>query len=286
MIQRLPLALTALLMLGSLPTWAADAAATVVMLTGKATALGADGTVRRLSRNDKVYSGDLVNSGASSYVNLKFSDGAFFLLRPETRFQIEQYAYTASTPAVAPVAPVTPAAAAKPANPVTTPVPSSPLVTAPQLAGSGSSKAFFRLVKGGFRSVSGLIGKLNREDYRVSTPVATIGIRGTSYSARLCEGSCEDRDQIAANLRQAGKPAAPEDIVLVTTVDEGSINLQVDQNSAVQEACQSGKSGMLGKGSESTCGAVFTSTDGSITVIPSRPAIENSERSLNPASCS
>ncbi len=49
---------------------------------------------------------------------------------------------------------------------------------------------FFSLLKGGFRAVTGLIkDKLN---YRYSTTVATIGIRGTDFMARMCNGDCLD----------------------------------------------------------------------------------------------
>lgn len=51
-------------------------------------------------------------------------------------------------------------------------------------------KGFFSLLKGGFRAVTGLIKeKLN---YRYSTSVATIGIRGTDFMARICNGDCLD----------------------------------------------------------------------------------------------
>ena len=49
-------------------------------------------------------------------------------------------------------------------------------------AGS-EDRSFFSLLKGGFRTVTGLIGKLRREQYRIDTAVATIGIRGTDYGA-------------------------------------------------------------------------------------------------------
>ena len=55
---------------------------------------------------------------------------------------------------------------------------------------TGDGNGFFSLLKGGFRAVTGLIGeKLN---YRFSTTVATIGIRGTDFMARLCNGDCLD----------------------------------------------------------------------------------------------
>ena len=286
MIHTLSRPLAALLLVASFTAMAAEPAGKVIMLTGRATALGSDGTVRKLSKNDEVFAGDLVNTGASSYINLKFADGAFFLLRPETRFQVEQFEYAASTPvapapappAAAPVkpppAPVT-AAATSPAKPVA-PVP-APLVTTAQASSSGTSRAFFRLVKGGFRSVSGVIGKLNREDYRVSTPVATIGIRGTVYSARLCEGPCEDREQIQTQLKRAGKSVTPDETVLVTTVDSGSIELQTPTETTPQDACTATGG--------AACGSFITSSDGSITPSDSRPTTETSERNLDPAAC-
>lgn len=248
----------------------APPAASVVLLTGQATALGLDGSVRRLSKNDAVYGGDLINSGVGSYVNLKFADGAFFLLRPETRFVIEQYQYQAKTAATPPAENTASTAPTKPAA-------LSPLVTAAQTSESSGSRAFFRLVKGGFRSVSGLIGKINRDDYRVATPVATIGIRGTRYSARICEGSCEDRTEIVTELQSAGKSVQPDDLLLVTTVDEGSIELESAQGSVIQNGC-AGSAG-------AHCGALFTAPDGSSITLPGRPATENKERSLDPASC-
>jgi hypothetical protein len=55
---------------------------------------------------------------------------------------------------------------------------------------TGEGQGFFSLLKGGFRAVTGLIkDKLN---YRYSTTVATIGIRGTDFMARICNGDCLD----------------------------------------------------------------------------------------------
>lgn len=260
---------------------AAEPAGTVIMLAGRATALSPDGSIRKLAKNDPVFAGDLVSSGLSTYVNLKFADGAFFLLRPETRFQIEQYEYTAAKPATPPTPP--PTAAPTPAAP--TVKPATPLVTGPQTENtSATSRAFFRLVKGGFRSVSGLIGKLNREDYRVTTPIATIGIRGTSYSARLCQGPCEDREQLIDLLHGAGKTVPSDYTLLVTTVDSGAIELQTAQGSTSQKACAAAAADKVA-GGEKACGAVFTSSDGVTTITPARPLIEKDERNLDPASC-
>jgi hypothetical protein len=48
---------------------------------------------------------------------------------------------------------------------------------------STGGSAIFSLIKGAFRTVSGLIGKGEGDQYQMNTPVATMGIRGTDYAA-------------------------------------------------------------------------------------------------------
>lgn len=58
----------------------------------------------------------------------------------------------------------------------------------------GNERGFLSLLKGGFRTVTGLIGRSNNAHYRLSTTTATIGIRGTDYAATLCQGDCRNND--------------------------------------------------------------------------------------------
>ncbi|WP_028080595.1 FecR family protein [Solimonas soli] len=160
----------------------ATPAGEVILLTGRGTAMNPQtGAVRPLAKGDKVYAGDVLNTQANSYLNVRFSDGAFMLLRPNTRFAIEAYAYAEPAAATAAPAPVAKPAAPAPAATVSTPAASET---------GGVQRAFLRLLKGGFRTVSGLIGKANPEEYRVTTPVATIGIRGTDYYSYICDLAC------------------------------------------------------------------------------------------------
>jgi hypothetical protein len=163
------------------PATAAEPAGRVVLATGQASASALDSLeMRLLAVDDAVYSGEVVSSGPNSYVNLKFNDGGFTLLRPNSRFLIESYV----DPGTAPPTPGEPTASTTAA--------SSPPATAgvTEPAATGSGRAFFRLLKGGFRAVSGLIGKSDPAEYRISTPVATIGIRGTDYYVVLCDQVC------------------------------------------------------------------------------------------------
>lgn len=52
------------------------------------------------------------------------------------------------------------------------------------------------LVRGGLRVVTGFFGKRNPQGVRVQTAVATIGIRGTEFDARLCEADCAQEERL------------------------------------------------------------------------------------------
>jgi hypothetical protein len=52
----------------------------------------------------------------------------------------------------------------------------------------GKEEACINLVKGGLRTVTGLIGKRNPDSFNVDTPIASIGIRGTDFITRICAG--------------------------------------------------------------------------------------------------
>ncbi|HEX5339327.1 MAG TPA: FecR domain-containing protein [Gammaproteobacteria bacterium] len=180
--------LVAVLMLGVALLFAAgsaqadpvQAAGTVTLVAGHATAATSSGEIRNLFRGGKVYPGETLITASSSYMNVEFSDGGRVLLRPESRFVIERYQYD------------TKAASETTSNTETQ-----------------HESAFFRLLKGGFRAVSGLIGHVRRQDYSVQTPVATIGIRGTDYEVRYCAGDCADiqptpKDGLYAGVQSGG----------------------------------------------------------------------------------
>jgi hypothetical protein len=144
--------------------WADTAAGSATLVTGHVSAAAPSGEIRDIIKGGDVYQGEVIITASGSYVNIEFSDGGRVLLRPESRFAIERYQYAG---AQAP-------SGGQAAQPVR------------------QQSAFFRLLKGGFRAVSGLIGHTRREDYAVQTPVATIGIRGTDYEVRYCNGDCAD----------------------------------------------------------------------------------------------
>lgn len=173
------------------PAFAADPVGTITLKTGRATAASTSGGVRVLDRGSVVYEGEILATGPNSYLNIRFKDGGRVLLRPNSRFAITRFRFQG---------PEAHAEASKQES-------SSGSATQKE---SGGESAFFSLLKGGFRAISGLIGHVNHQNYRVRTPVATIGIRGTDYEARLCQGDCSDVSPAAKNG-------------LYTAVDKGGI---------------------------------------------------------------
>lgn len=130
---------------------AEEKAATIVFAAGKAVIVDAKGLQRPATRGAELISGDTLDSH-DGIVQLKFRDGASMSLQPATRFRVDEYRFREE-----------------------------------EGRASAEDKGFFSLLKGGMRTVTGLIGKQKKEQYRVDTAVAVIGIRGTEYSAKLDE---------------------------------------------------------------------------------------------------
>lgn len=149
-------------------------AARVALVTGSVTVASGQ-SARALHADDPVYEGETLTVGPNSYASLKFADGGRVLLRPDTEFAVESFKYAAAAPAAPAAAPSATPSAAQP-----------------------EGTAFFRLVRGGFRAITGLIGKSDRANYRVTTPAATIGIRGTDYEVQTCAGDCPAQARAAA----------------------------------------------------------------------------------------
>ncbi|MFC1665522.1 FecR domain-containing protein [Pseudomonadota bacterium] len=64
------------------------------------------------------------------------------------------------------------------------------------LFGQKSKKATLNLTKGGLRIITGKISKNQPENYRLKTPVASMGVRGTRFDARLCESDCASEERL------------------------------------------------------------------------------------------
>ena len=97
----------------------------------------------QLQPGDTLYVGDRIETRSNGHVHLRFSDDALVSVRPNSRFRIETYDYDPSNPS--------------------------------------ESTVKFELDEGVTRAISGRAAKAARERFRLNTPIAAIGVRGTDF---------------------------------------------------------------------------------------------------------
>ena len=105
-----------------------------------------NGGSRVLKQGDFIYVSDEIITSNRSFAVLQFEDGAKVTVRPDSTMIIESYLYN----------------------------------------GDGNDEATLNLVEGGLRVITGAMAKSNPENYKVRTPVALMGVRGTEFSVVLC----------------------------------------------------------------------------------------------------
>lgn len=132
--------------------WAAGAGV-ITHLSGTMSVQRPDGSVRILSQKSEVHPGDVLTTQRDSYAQINFTDGSAATMRPNSTMKLEAYSFSQDAPQ--------------------------------------SDGMFMRLVKGGLRTVTGLIGKRGNQDaYKIGTSTATIGIRGSSGDTVACSSDC------------------------------------------------------------------------------------------------
>jgi hypothetical protein len=174
------------LMLGSFRA-NAQAAGTVTHLSGTLS-VARSGAQRLLAVNSPVREGDLLTTEHETYARIKFTDGAEVVLRPNSQLQLARYQFDTNAPE--------------------------------------RDNMLFSMLKGGMRSVTGLIGRRNRERVSVTTPTATVGIRGTHFGLLLCQaGSCAGIQSAGGRPLENGLHADITNGSIVVTNNAGSLVL-------------------------------------------------------------
>lgn len=136
------------IILYSLPGHAQVKIGQVIFTTGSIQAVN-NGISRPLKRGSPIQEGDVIYSGVNTKSQIRMVDGALIALRPNTEFGFERYRYKEND--------------------------------------DSNNSSLLSLIRGGFRTITGLIGLNSKEDYKVKTTVATIGIRGTHYGLTICQ---------------------------------------------------------------------------------------------------
>ncbi len=103
----------------------------------------AGGAPRQASDSLALDDNTTVTTGNASRAVLKFEDGQVVVLKPNTTFLIKKYNF--------------------------------------DFVREEKSTISFSLLKGGLRAITGMIGSHNKQAFKLSTPTATCGIRGTDF---------------------------------------------------------------------------------------------------------
>ncbi|MES2258999.1 MAG: FecR family protein [Pseudomonadota bacterium] len=143
-------ALLALLLCSS-AALAAQVAGTVVHLSGPMQAQKPDGVLKKLSLKSEVESGDTLLTEKNTYAMVRFIDDSELTLKPGAAVTVDQFAFERGKP--------------------------------------DADSASFTLIRGGLRSVTGLLGKRSKDKFALKTPSATIGIRGTTFIVEYIDAS-------------------------------------------------------------------------------------------------
>lgn len=122
----------------------ADAAVgQVSLLIGEARVVRKGGSVEALHRGSSIQVGDRVETAANGHVHVRFVDNAAVSVRPESVLEVQAYRYDAQRPQ--------------------------------------NNEVRLSVEQGTSRSISGHATDLDKNRFRLNTPVAAIGVRGTDF---------------------------------------------------------------------------------------------------------
>jgi len=95
-----------------------------------------------VARGAALAPGDTVVTGEGGFVHVRMADGGLVAIRPLSLFQLEVFDYKRA---------------------------------------SQTDRVRYRLEEGVVRSITGEVGEVNKEAFRLNTPVAAVGVRGTDF---------------------------------------------------------------------------------------------------------
>ena len=123
----------------------AQSAASFIVAIGSVQVVDSAGQSRPGERGGALAPGDRVVTGADGLAQVRFSDGAMISLRANSDLKIEAHSFRGESDSLA--------------------------------------TTILQLVRGGLRAITGAVARANRSGYKVVTPTATIGVRGTDFEA-------------------------------------------------------------------------------------------------------
>ena len=148
---------------------------------GTVTATGIDGNSRTLSSGEKIYQGDEITSDQGSSINIIFADGSNLSLGENSNIIIDEFIYDPS---------------------------------------ESIGEFGLEIVEGVFVFVSGEIAANDPDGVVVNTPIATLGIRGTTVAGRI---SADAQGTTISLLNDSDGSTGK----VIVTNDAGSVTLDV-----------------------------------------------------------
>lgn len=127
----------------------AEVVAQVSLLIGQARVVRADGKSESLSRGAQILVGDRIETGANGHVHLRFVDNGAASVRPDSTLEVQAYHYDAQNPR--------------------------------------NNEVRLRVEHGVARSISGAATEADKNRFRLNTPIAAIGVRGTDFLVKADE---------------------------------------------------------------------------------------------------
>ncbi len=117
----------------------------VVLVEGDVRVYDRNQGLRRPKLDDSLYEGDSIVTGDGGEVHFDMEDGGYIGVRPNTQMRIANY----------------------------------------KAEGGPDDQSVIGLLQGSFRSITGWIGRLGGDRYRVVTRTVTIGVRGTEHEPHV-----------------------------------------------------------------------------------------------------
>jgi len=106
---------------------------------------------RPVVKNSEISSNTIITTGEKSHSVLKFEDGQIVAMQANSSFSVGEYRFEQKK--------------------------------------IERSNIFFSSLKGGLLFITGLIGKRSKQSFRLTTPNATIGVRGTEFMVVMVDGA-------------------------------------------------------------------------------------------------
>ncbi|MEO8333081.1 MAG: FecR family protein [Gallionella sp.] len=141
----------ALALLPSVSSSAQAAGGSVYVVSGNVFAAQGKNPSHRVIGNEAIVSDTLINTGDKSAALLQFEDGQVVTMQANSSLHVREYQYDTKK--------------------------------------IENSNIVFSMFKGGMRFITGLIGQRKKQAFRLLTPNATIGIRGTEFMVAMVDKS-------------------------------------------------------------------------------------------------